>query len=69
MLSCIALQISLFIYNVQKSVSANELNAFLAENGFNVVHLKCVSHDEARQKSFQLSVPKTELSRLFDADM
>ncbi len=59
----------LFIYKVQKNVDNNELKNSISVKGFTIVEFKCVSHNEANFKSFQLTVPKAEFSRLFDANI
>ena len=56
----------LFVYRVDKSVDASVLKEHVKENGFNIHSLKCVSHEEAKYKSFQLAVPLSEFSGLFD---
>ena len=57
------------VYKVHKNANENELKDFIISKGFTVVQFVCVSHDEAKYKSFKLSVPKDEFSRLLDGGM
>ena len=59
----------LFVYKVEKDVDNNELKNLIASNGFQINYFKCVSHEDAKFKSFMLSVPKYEFSRLFDTNL
>ncbi len=59
----------LFIYKVHKDVDSHELENVISSNGFTIVQFKCVSHMEAKYKSFQLTVPRAEFSRLFDSNI
>ena len=59
----------LFVYKVEKDVDNNELKNLIASNGFQINDFKCVSHEDAKFKSFMLSVPKYEFSRLFDTNL
>ena len=45
----------LFISHVSKEVKSEDLNCYITEKGFTVVDVKCVSHKDAKNRSFQLS--------------
>jgi hypothetical protein len=59
----------LFIYRVDKSASDRDISAFLVARQFNVRELTCVSNENAKFKSFKLTVPVTEYSNLFDGNL
>ena len=48
----------LFIYRVHSDTTAAEMSAFMEEQSVIPRSLACVSHDEAKFKSFKLEVPK-----------
>jgi hypothetical protein len=59
----------LFVYRVDKSVDISVLEQHVVDKGFTVLGINCVSHDDAKYKSFQLSVPISEYAGLFDGDI
>ncbi len=59
----------LFVYKVDKSVDTSILEQYVIEKGVTVLNLKCVSHDEATYKSFQLTVPKIDFAGLLEGDV
>ena len=59
----------LFIHRVDSTVSISDVNDHLVNNNFTVRKLECVSHDMAKYKSFKLTVPVDQFSKLFDEDL
>ena len=59
----------LFIYRIDKSVDVSVLEKHVTDNGFTVLGLKCVSHEEATYKSFQLTVSMSDYAGLFNDDI
>ena len=59
----------LFIYRIDKSVDVYVLEKHVTDNGFTVLGLKCVSHEEATYKSFQLTVSMSDYAGLFNDDI
>jgi hypothetical protein len=55
----------LFIYRVEKNVSFNDMKNFL-KNHVHVEDLQIVSHEDARFKSFRLTVRQADVDKLFD---
>jgi len=47
-------------------VNASDVNEHLVKNTFTVRKLECISHDMAKYKSFKLTVPVDQFSKLFD---
>ena len=41
----------------------------MEQYGFTVKELKCISHPEAQFKSYKLAVPRSDFSKLFDANL
>ena len=58
-----------FIYRLDKETKTSDLETYIESKGFEIRKLECVSHDEARCKSFKLSVPKSEFEKVLDAEM
>lgn len=56
---------SVFVYRVRKDFSVDDMRSFL-EPQVDVIDLRVVSRDDARNKSFKLTVPWTQLDTLFD---
>ena len=56
----------LFIFRLHKDTSDTELKTFITGKGFTVRSLACISNEMAKFKSYRLTVPKSEFSRLFD---
>lgn len=59
----------LFIYRVETSANVELLKSYLVSKSINVRELKCVSHDDAKFKSFRLSVPASEYRSLFNESL
>jgi len=59
----------LFIYRVDRDTVDNEVKEYISEQGFSVKEFKRVSNEEAKFKSFKLSVPVSEYDRLFDDEI
>jgi hypothetical protein len=56
----------LFIHRVDSTVKTSDVNEHLVNNNFTVRKLECISHDMAKFKSFKLTVPVDQFSKLFD---
>lgn len=59
----------LFIKNIVKETSDSDVHNMIKEKGFLVQELKCISHPDAKCKSFKLSVPASQFDRLFDGNI
>ena len=59
----------LFISNVAKDVETAHLRRYVEANGFTVNEVQCVSHTDARNKSFRLRVLDAEFVKLFDSEI
>ena len=56
----------LFISRVEKECTANQIAKHLHSKKFTVCDLECVSVDEAKFKSYKLTVPKSQFNELFN---
>ena len=56
----------LFVYRVDKTVTADDMQRFLSDSGVTVSAIELVSKDCARNCSFRVTVPLTNLDRIFD---
>ena len=59
----------LFIYRVNQSTTTDHLRAHIQNHGFTVKFLECISKPVSKFKSFKLSVPVSEFSKLFDCSI
>jgi hypothetical protein len=59
----------LFIFRVDKSTLEADITNHLANHSVTIQTLECVSHQNAKYKSFKLSVPKSEYDKLFDENL
>ena len=59
----------LFISRVSEETNIEDLHTDISELGFTIRDLSCVSHNEAKFKSFKLTVPKSEFGDLFDGSL
>lgn len=57
----------IFVSRVSKEVKPDDLKSYVESKGFTVLNVKCVSHNEAKNSSFKLTVPFTECDKLFDS--
>ena len=58
-----------FIYRVSKDTVTETLIKFVKGNKFNVINLSCVSNNDAKYKSFKLSIPVSEYDKILDDSM
>ena len=63
------IQRDLFVYKVDKSVECSALEQYITSKQITVLALSCVSHKDAKYKSFKLAVPKSDLTKLLNGDM
>ncbi len=58
----------LFIYRVDSATTEGDITSLLQESEvkFDVRDLKCVSHPNAKFKSFKLTVPMSQYENLFN---
>ena len=54
---------------VDNEVSTSDLEMYLKSKGFTVEELQCVSHNDAKNKSFRLRVSANEFPKLFEAEL
>ncbi len=54
---------------MEKDTNADVIKEFLAARQFTIRELECVSNDNARFKSFKLTVPVTQYGKLFDENL
>ena len=47
----------------------NDLYSYITGKDINVHKLQCVSHDLAANKSFQLTIPLADYSKIFNSDI
>ena len=59
----------LFVSRVSKEVKPNDLKNYVESTDFTVLNAKCVSHNEATNNSFKLTVPVSEFDKLFDSSV
>lgn len=59
----------LFIFRVDPETETDQLKEYLCEKGITSRKLECVSNINAKFKSFKLSVPASEFSKLFNEDL
>lgn len=59
----------MFIYRVHQDTESDILCKHIEDNGFNVLDLTCISKPEAKFKSFKLSVPVSQFTKLFDESL
>ena len=59
----------LFISRIASETNINDLYSDISELGFTIRDLACVSHNEAKFKSFKLTVPKSKFGDLFDSSL
>ena len=59
----------LFIANVDNEVSTSDLEMYVKSKGFTVEELQCVSHNDAKNKSFRLRVSANEFPKLFEGEL
>lgn len=59
----------LFIHRVDKTVDSSAIKDHLCKNNITVRDLVCLAHDEAKYKSFKLTVPVHQFSSLFDENL
>ncbi len=59
----------LFIYRVAKDTDADEIKNFLVARQFTVRDFVQTSNENARFKSFKLTVPVSEFGKLFDENL
>ena len=58
----------LFIYRVHTDTTVAEMSAFMEEQSVTPRSLECVSHEEAKFKSFKLEVAKDDYEKLLEDD-
>ena len=56
----------LFIKRITKDTENDAVKNMILSYGFGIRDFRCISHPEARFKSFKLSVPASQFERLFD---
>ena len=56
----------LFIKRITKDTKNEAVQNMIQSYGFCIRAFRCISHSEARFKSFKLSVPASQFERLFD---
>ena len=56
----------LFIKWITKDTENDAVKNMIQNYGFGIRDFRCISHPEARFKSFKLSVPASQFERLFD---
>ena len=56
----------LFIYRVERTTDISDIRQHIVDNGFTIIDLQCMSNQNAKFKSFKLSVPISEFSDLFN---
>ena len=56
----------LFIKRITKDTENDAVKNMIQSYGFGIRDFRCISHPEARFKSFKLSVPASQFERLFD---
>lgn len=54
----------LFISRLVKETKDSDLERYVRDSGFTVNDLECISHPDAKMKSFRMSVPKSEFPKL-----
>ncbi len=60
---------TLFISRVEPDTTVQTIYDHLTEKSFTVQKLECVSHPNARYKSFKLTVPVKQYKKLYDEDL
>jgi len=58
---------NLFISRVDKTVSTEDMASFIRSKDIEIINLECVSHADARNKSFKLKVNKEDYVKLYDS--
>ncbi len=59
---------SIFV-RVHSSTNQEDLKDFIEGEGFDVRALECISHKDAKSKSYRLDIPKSQHKRAFDASI
>ena len=59
----------LFVSLESKEVKPDGLKNYVESMGFIVVNFKCVSHNEAENSSYKLTVPVSEFGKMFDSSV
>ena len=57
----------LFVSQVSKEVKPDDLKNYVESKGFTVLNVIGVSHIEAKNNSFKLTVPVSEFGKMFDS--
>ena len=57
---------NLFMKHITKDIDNEAELKMIQQYGFCIIHFRCISHAEARYKSFKLWVPASQFERLFD---
>ena len=58
-----------FIANVDNEVLTSDFERYVKSKGFTVEELQCVSHNDAKNKSFRLRVSANEFAKLFEGEL
>ena len=58
----------IFVFRVDRYATEDELKGFIIDNGVPVRELTCVSHADAKYKSFKLTVSVKDVEKVFDED-
>lgn len=59
----------LFVARIDPNTDDDQLKQFIGEKGLKVLKLERLSHDEAKYKSYKLTIPVDEMSKVFSEDM
>ena len=59
----------LFVYRATQETTVSDLENFAVDKNFTVRNVECMSNQNAKFKSFKLSVPMSEFDRLFEDDL
>ena len=55
-----------FIYRVDKNTTVDILSEYISENSIDFREIECVSHEDAKYKSFRLTVSIKDLDKIFN---
>ena len=58
----------LFIFRVHNDVATEEIKSYLTDEDISVIELKLVSHEQARMKSFKLTIPTKDKEKVMSQE-
>ena len=59
----------LFVNRISKDTNDEDVFTQIEQNGFTVKKLECISHPQARFKSYKLAVPCSEFNKLCNENL